>query len=279
VSGFEELSDFDFERFVADLLSAHWGVRVESFPRGRDGGVDLRVLGPTGPPLSLGDKDELVVQCKHYPRGTFSTLKPTLVKEAARIVTHPASRYMLATSARLTRAAKQKITNLLPWRIREQDILALNDLEDLLRRHPEVEASNLKLWLTRTGTLQALVNQMEHLRTATLLENLRRLQQTLVETPALAAAQQVVQRHGLCLLTGPPGAGKTTTASLLLLRYMAQGWQPLVAISEVGELERQWRPTEKQILFYDDFLGQNILLAKLHKNEDSALLRLTRVFQ
>jgi hypothetical protein len=38
---FEELSDYDFERLVADLLSAHWKVDVDTFPRGRDRGVDL----------------------------------------------------------------------------------------------------------------------------------------------------------------------------------------------------------------------------------------------
>jgi hypothetical protein len=58
---FEELSDYDFEQLVADLLSAEWSVRVETFPRGRDGGVDLRVLGPTDAPLSMGAGDELEV--------------------------------------------------------------------------------------------------------------------------------------------------------------------------------------------------------------------------
>ena len=36
---FGQLSDYDFEQLVADLLGAQWGVRVEYFPRGRDSGV------------------------------------------------------------------------------------------------------------------------------------------------------------------------------------------------------------------------------------------------
>lgn len=274
MSGFEELSDFDFERFVGDLLSAHWGVRVETFPRGPDGGVDLRVLGPTMAPLSLRKGEELVVQCKHYPRGTFSALKPSLVREAAKPVSRQVSRYVFVTSARLTRDSKQRVVELLGPPLHVRDVFGLNDLEDVLRRHPEVEAANLKLWLTRTGTLQALVNQMEYLRTTTLIGELKRSQRLFVETRAIAAAQEILGRHGLCVLTGPPGAGKSTTASLLLLRYMAEGWQPAVAIEEVGELERQWRPGVKQVLLYDDFLGRNSLSAKLHKNEDSALVAL-----
>jgi len=48
MQNFERLSHYDFELLVADLLSAEWDVRVESFPAGPDGGVDLRVLGPAG---------------------------------------------------------------------------------------------------------------------------------------------------------------------------------------------------------------------------------------
>src|ERR1017187_2932820 len=55
---------------------------------------------------------------------------------------------------------------------------------------------------------------------------------------------------------------------------MAEGWQPVVAISEVRELEEQLHPGCKQVLFFDDFLGQNSLDAKLSRGEDSALVRL-----
>jgi hypothetical protein len=83
MQNFERLSHYDFELLVADLLSAEWDVRVGRFPAGPDGGVDLRVLGPAGPPLNLATGDELVVQCKHLPNGVLADLRPALRAEAA----------------------------------------------------------------------------------------------------------------------------------------------------------------------------------------------------
>lgn len=39
---FDALSPQDFEELVRDLLQADWGVAIEAFRAGRDGGIDLR---------------------------------------------------------------------------------------------------------------------------------------------------------------------------------------------------------------------------------------------
>ncbi len=239
---FEELSDYDFEQLVADLLSAEWKTQVRTFPRGRDGGVDLRVLGPTDGPLGLLPGDELVVQCKHRPHGTLAGLRSDLRAEAAKPIVDQATRYVLVTSARLTRNNKKEVVDLFQHRISERDVLARDDVDALLRRHPEVERANIKLWLTSGSALQALVNQTEYLRSAALESELLGLRSTFVETSVLRQARQVLDQSGVCVLAGPPGVGKTTTASVLLLKYMADGWRPIVAISQVRELEVQLQP-------------------------------------
>ncbi|MEV6868827.1 restriction endonuclease [Streptosporangium subroseum] len=276
MESFESLSDYDFERLVADLLSAHWKVDVATFPRGRDGGVDLSVLGPTGDSLSLLSDEELVVQCKHYPLAGMTELRAKLKAEAKKPIVGQVRRYVLATSARLTRHNKEEIVALFGNRITRNDIFAKNDLADLLRRYPDVERANLKLWLSSSAALQAILHQVEHLRSSSLVEDLLRLRYQFVETPALRLAHSKLDQYGICLLAGPPGTGKTTTAHLLLLQKMSEGWQPITALSHVSELEKQIIPGKMQVLFYDDFLGQNSLAAKLHKGEDSELLRLMK---
>jgi hypothetical protein len=153
-------------------------------------------------------------------------------------------------------------------------VLARDDLAALLRRHPGVAHANIKLWLTDGAGLQALMNQTEHLRSETFKIELLSHRSTFVETSVLRKARQVLGEFGVCILAGPPGVGKTATASILLLQYMADGWRPVVAISEVRELEAQLLPSGKQVLFFDDFLGQTGLSMKLSKGEDSALVRL-----
>src|SRR5947207_14738998 len=81
MQNFEELSDYDFARLVADLLSAHWRVDVDTFPRGRDGGVDLRVLGPTGVPLRLEPATNWLCSASTGPTPSCPGSGPTFARK------------------------------------------------------------------------------------------------------------------------------------------------------------------------------------------------------
>lgn len=275
---FGGLSDYDFELLVADLLRAHWDADVESFPRGRDSGVDLRVIGPH-PHLQLPEGEELVVQCKHYPGGTMASIRSTLKAEATSNAPSSAYRYVIATSARLTRANKIEIRKIFHNKILVTDIFGRENINALLRLHQDVERSHVKLWLTSVTVLDAITHNAEYLRTRALLADLKRLRETFVETPALERAIDTLSAHGICLLTGAPGVGKTTTARLLIIQLIGQGWRPAVAVANVKELESQLMPGTRQVLFFDDFLGQNSLEMKLNRGEESELLRLMRVVE
>lgn len=51
---FHQLSPHDLEVLTRDLLQANWGVDIESFKAGRDGGIDLRyAVGPSKPSSRL----------------------------------------------------------------------------------------------------------------------------------------------------------------------------------------------------------------------------------
>jgi DNA polymerase III delta prime subunit len=226
--------------------------------------------------LRLGEGEELVIQCKHRPNATIAQLRSDLRDEARKPIVDAAARYLLVTSARLTRANKDEIVEIFGKRILLRDVLGRNDIEDLLRRYPDVERANSKLWMTSSRVLQTLLHQVEHLRSASLIEELIRLRSTYVETPVLQAARNWLDRQGVCILTGPPGVGKTTTAHILLLQLMASGWRPITAVGQLHELEVQFQPNVKQVLLFDDFLGQTSLQAKLQRGEDSELLRLIR---
>jgi hypothetical protein len=77
---FHQLSPDDMEILARDLLQAHWGLTLESFKTGRDGGIDLRHA--SGP-------NKIIVQVKHFLRTGLSGLLRELKVEAVKVIPNP----------------------------------------------------------------------------------------------------------------------------------------------------------------------------------------------
>ena len=261
---YSDLSPHDFEILVRDLLQAEFGVRMETFPPGRDGGVDVR--------LHRDGKEALVVQCKHSPGRTFAQIKGQLDSEAKKIGNRFDCRYMLVTSASLTRLNKEEIAEMFAGvRLDVGDILAVDDLDNLLRRHPLVEINNFKLWITSSAVLEFLLRSELHRRSESLVDRIVKRRKLYVHSEAYPASLKILQEHHVCIISGEPGIGKTTLAETLLVKLLADDWEVHSASMDVDDIEKVWKPNVKQAFLYDDFLGQNSLLDSLNKNEDSRL--------
>ncbi|WP_328632250.1 restriction endonuclease [Streptomyces sp. NBC_00356] len=261
---YTELSPHDFEILARDLLQAEFKVRLETFPQGRDGGVDVR--------LFRDGSEQIVIQCKHSPGKSFSQIKSQLESEAKKVEGKFTTRYMLMTSASLTRANKQEIVRIFAGvHLEEGDVLGVNDIDNLLTRHPQVETNNFKLWITSSSVLEYLLNSELYRRSSGLVERIIKRRKLYVHSEAYAASLDLITKHHVCIISGEPGIGKTTLAETLLVKFIADGWQVHMASEDIADIERTWRPGEKQVFLYDDFLGQNSLLDNLNKNEDSRL--------
>jgi hypothetical protein len=250
---FDDLSDYDFELLVADLLGAEFKRTFETFPRGRDGGIDLRAR------LSNGLH---IVQCKHYANSSFSTLERAARREnkvLSQMKPRP-RRYMFVTSRRLTASNKTKLTKALaPFIRREQDILGADDLAGLLRRHPRVERGHVKLWLRGVGALDRIVNADVLTRSEALLADIRTALPRYVQTSSFGEAHELLAEHNVVIIAGPPGVGKTTLAHLLLLDAVQAGYTPYRVQADVAEAWRLYKDEEPQVFFFDDFLGRTAL--------------------
>lgn len=146
---FSNLSPMDFENIVRDLIGAHAGVRFEAFAEGPDDGMDGR--------YTVG-ADATVLQAKHYLRSGFATLKSTMTKERPTIDRLQANRYILATSAPLTPANKTALAAVIgPSLLTQGDIFGPDDLNALLRSHPDIEKAHAKLWAGTTTVLEAVL--------------------------------------------------------------------------------------------------------------------------
>ncbi|MGW4692482.1 nSTAND3 domain-containing NTPase [Kitasatospora cineracea] len=264
---YSELSPHDFEVLVRDLLQIEFGVRLETFPQGRDGGVDIR--------LHRNGEESIIIQCKHSPGRNFGQIKSQLEREADKVAGKFSCRYILATSASLTRSNKADIVDIFNGvNLDQSDILGMDDLENLLSSHPEVEIRNFKLWITSSAVLDRLLNSDLYSRNSAFIDKVARRRRIYVHSEAFSAAERILESSHVCVISGVPGIGKTTLAETLLVRLMSDGWEVCLASEDISDVERLWKPDKKQAFLYDDFLGQNILTGSLNKNEDSRLASL-----
>lgn len=262
----ENFSDREFETFLADLFGAEWGVRFETFVRGRDLGIDLRHF------RSSTNID--IVQAKHYKN--YSDLKREAGREREKLsrMTPAPTTYRFVTSLGLTPHNKSELAQILaPFITRDDDIFGRDDLEGMLNRHPDVERQHIKLWLTGGTQLTSLINSGIFSRSRALLHQIIETLPRYVQGESFSRARHLLAQRHVLLIAGPPGIGKTTLARMLLADLIQERFEIINVSADIEEAWKVWDPNTKQAFLYDDFLGRT-LLNELSKNEDDRLLTL-----
>lgn len=262
---FSSLSSYDFELISADLLGRHLDVRFEVFAPGPDGGVDLRHLStPDGP---------MIVQCKHWLKSGWSKLIAHLEGvELDKVRALNPERYLLATSVPMTPDRKKVIHSLLsPFMESPDDVYGAEDLNGLLRAHPEIEQRHFKLWLSSTHVLQLVLHGGIHAASQYALADIERRVALYVPGDAYDAGLSVLNQHHSCIIAGLPGVGKTMLANMLMYSLVGAGYTPYVLRQDIAEADDVYRSDIPQVFLYDDFLGQTASAEKLSKNEDARL--------
>ncbi|WP_445370542.1 restriction endonuclease [Methylomonas sp. HW2-6] len=250
---FKSLNDKEFEILCTDLLSEVQGRRFERFKSGKDAGVDGRYF--------IDRNKEVVLQCKHWSNTPLSNLIATLKKsEKPKLDKLKPFKYLLAVSNQLSRADKAKIFRALSPHLKsESDVYGKEDLNDLLRDKKHIEERHYKLWLHSSSILGFVVNNAILGRSAFSLDEIILASSRYVVTANHEAALKVLEKLGVVIITGEPGAGKTTLADHLCLHYVSRGYSYLRIADEIKEAESVFDNDTKQIIYFDDFLGRNYL--------------------
>lgn len=265
---FFSLNDKEFEELVRDLLQAEYDVFIQSFGRGRDGGIDLRYSGDYA--------NEIVIQAKHYAASGYSKLLHNLKKsEKPKVDLLSPKRYVLATSVSLSPANKDAIKEAFsPYILSTQDILGLDDLNNLLRKHPNVASDNYKLWITSSIVLERLLNNAIVGRSAFHQKKISREISLFVQTPDYDRAKGILAKQSFVIITGAPGVGKSTLANMLVYGLMAQGFRLIKISDRIQEAEENISVSadEKQVFLFDDFLGATHREILFPRNRDSSIV-------
>jgi hypothetical protein len=262
------LTDFDFEAVCKDVAEELLEFPLEIFAPGADQGVDLRYLRPES-------RESVVVQCKHWRgSGAAALVRHMAVVELPKIRKLKPSRYVLMTSVGLTKGTKDRLSELLsPYVCHPGDILGAQEIENALRHKPAIVRRHMRLWLSSTAVLEGLLSKNVLVRSEFLKNEIRESIKIYVENDSFTRAEELLASKHVAIIAGIPGIGKTTLAHILAAQHLAAGYE-LVEISEnIDEAYRLWDDSVPQFFYYDDFLGQTSLGAKLpHKNEDQRII-------
>ena len=250
---FSEISPFEFEELCRDLLQVELGLALELFAPGPDEGIDIRYVGPVE-----GESCTLIAQCKRWAEDDYVGLLSHLKRiELPKIRTLTPKRYILMTSVKLTPHRKREIIGALhPWINTSGDVYGNHDISGLLARHIEVERRHIKLWLTSTEVLDALLNSDIFNRSEDVLERAKRQLRLWVPNAISHRAAEILKSNHVCIISGAPGIGKTMLAHVLLAGYARLNYQHIAISGDVSEAERVWRSDIKQVFLFDDFLGR-----------------------
>lgn len=264
---FHQLSPDDLEILARDLLQAYWGVTIESFKTGKDGGIDLRYAAGTG---------KIIVQVKHFVRTGLAGLMRELAKEAAKVRRLKPTRYVLVTSVPLSAVNKDAIVALIGADVlTPSDLIGQEGLNNLLGQHPEIEGKHYKLWLASRAVLDRVLHNASVTRSEFKARQVHDEARRYVQSGAYPQAQRVINEQRVVVVAGPPGVGKTTLANLLLYEHLARGFQAVVIQRDIEEGLALFQPGTPQIFYFDDFMGATFLgdrSSALTGTSDKALL-------
>lgn len=269
---FKTLSPYEFELLVQDLLQEYLNIRLESFKSGKDGGVDLRYCE---------DKQEtIIIQCKHYS-DHFSSLFSSLKKEVLKVKKLNPKKYLLIVSTSLSRENKRKIVELFKGFIkRQKDIYGCEDLNNLLGLYPSIERKHFKLWLSSVEVVEKILHNNIHNRSFYRIEDIRNKICRYVPNKSFTKAEKILDRNNYVVISGSPGIGKTTLADFLIWQYLSKGFEFIEITNDIEEAWKVVKPdSEKQVFYYDDFLGKTNLTQSYSKNEDKRLIQFIEMVQ
>ena len=237
---------------------------MKALKEGKDQGIDLR--------YSLNNKNSIIVQCKRFT--SITDLRNNLKQEVTKVKKLNPKRYILMTSVNLSPKQKNDIKEIFKGvRLYLKDILGKKDINNLLGKYPDIEKNHYKLWLNSTAVMQKILHSTIYNRSDFEQDEIEREIKIYVSNDSNREATDILNENNYVIISGIPGIGKTTLAKMLIYNFLLSDWKLVSVSNDINEAEESIEHDTKQVFYYDDFLGTNLLASYLPKNEDKRLIK------
>lgn len=249
---YSNLSPIEFEALCKDVMSRLLSVKFHRFGSGKDGGIDL-----------CNEKQEIVVQVKHYISTPYSGLKSSLKKEIQKVKKSQPKQYYICCSNKLTPKNKNDIYEMFKDYMNGiGNIITAIELDDFLDKpeNKDILYSHYKLWLESTNVLTNIFNQDILIDSDELLDDVEENAKYFVKTRMYDKAIDLLNEKRVLMIVGNPGVGKTITSKMLVLYYATKGYKIRYTtdVTNLSSLKKSLSssPEMKEIILLDDCFGQ-----------------------
>ncbi|WP_027086604.1 restriction endonuclease [Cohnella panacarvi] len=268
---YSNLNDVEFEALCKDVMEKKLSKSLRLFSKGRDGGVDL---------TDDTYKHNIIVQVKHYIGSSFSNLRSSLKKEIEKVQRLNPKQYYICCGMQLTEGNINEIYEMFSGFMEsDRNIITLKEVDEFLQQQEnnDVVRRHYKLWLYASNILNEIYNQDIFIDCESLLSDIDEESKFFVQTNVYGQCVEHLDKHGLLMITGGPGVGKTITSKMLVLFYASQGYRVRYSTNgDITDIKRSLSSDRecKEIVLLDDCLGQHYFNMK--QTQENELLSLIK---
>lgn len=280
------LSDVEFEELCRCIMSDRLGVKLRTFTRGRDGGIDI---------CDTPQEPNVMIQVKHYFFSDFPDLKRSLARELRNVKQKNPKQYYVCTSAGLTPDNVIHIKEMFSAYMDSTEcVLGRNDIDAILSE----QGRQYLLKFPKLGITSELLNSVLHndamIDVEVLFDDIEEDCKRFVATRTYYKAFDTLLKNRILILTGNPGVGKSMTSKMLCLKMKRNHGYKIIYVSDHNIKESKTllsrEPDERELVFLDDCFGQRYfemkgetgeelisLIKYVRKNKNKSLLMNSRV--
>lgn len=246
------LSHFEFELLVKDILEKKLSIKLRSYSAGKDRGIDIR--GYVG--------NEIIIQVKHYYNSKYPDLKTALEKELKKVEELKPKRYIIVTSLGLLPQYEDEIFELFQgFIISKEDIIDGNCLNSFLEKdcNNDILKIHNKLWLTSTNVLDLIFHKNLDIDSRAFVSDYEMRARLFVEIEAYTDIVNYLQNENVIIIEGEPGIGKTTMSKMVAANLCKIGYKIRYASNNsINEIKKGLVQSDQEVIILDNFLGQRV---------------------
>lgn len=270
----ELLSDHEFENFAASVLQIRDRQKVKTNQRIKDSGIDLYYLD-----------QNVIGQVKRY-KDKSSNLISSLKKEIDRVKRQRPDRYVIVTSAVISKEKREILLSLFDGYLHKEDILDKDDLNRLLvePEYHKLEIEYLKLLVPNSFVLSHYLDKIKnnaiYTKTSLELDKIREEQKIFSVNEVFLDSLDQLLRKKTIIITGEPGIGKSILGRMLSSYLITSNPDSeFISVESLDELYQVFKEEKSQIYFFDDFWGDTEYNFRMTESEKEKIMSFAKYIQ